>query len=190
MSEEADFQRRMQRIETLVHEIESVADPRVQSCAVELVSLLMELHGAGLARMLELLSADEGGGAAADAPAICRRSAGCSLLLLYGLHPVDLETRVQQALDKVRPLLKSHGGNVDLLGIDDGVVRLRLEGSCHGCPSSAQTLRNAIESAIDEFAPDVVELKVEGVAVSTRHRSRVLFAAGATRVSDRHVRSA
>ena len=88
-----------------------------------------------------------------------------SLLLLYGLHPVDLETRVHQALDKVRPLLKSHGGNVDLLGIADGVVRLQLQGSCHGCPSSAQTLHNAIEAAIDEFAPDVVELKVEGVAV-------------------------
>ncbi len=88
-----------------------------------------------------------------------------SLLLLYGLHPVDLETRVHQALEKVRPLLKSHGGNVDLLGIDDGVVRLKLQGSCHGCPSSAQTLHNAIEEAIYEFAPDVAELKVEGVAV-------------------------
>jgi Fe-S cluster biogenesis protein NfuA len=166
MSQEAgDFQRRMQRIESLVHEIESVADPRVQSRAVELVSLLMELHGAGLARMLELLAQE--GAIAASAPGqFAADPLVGSLLLLYGLHPVDLKTRVHQALDKVRPLLKSHGGNVELLDMADGVVRLRLQGSCHGCPSSAQTLKNAIEAAIDEFAPDIVELKVEGVAVA------------------------
>ncbi len=166
MSQDADFQRRMQRIEALVHEIESVADPRIQSRAVELVSLLMELHGAGIARMLELLS--ETGASAATAPQqFAADPLVSSLLLLYGLHPVDLETRVQAALAKVRPLLKSHGGNVDLLGIDDGLVRLRLTGSCHGCPSSTQTLHNAIEAAIYEFAPDVAELKVEGVAVAS-----------------------
>lgn len=67
-----------------------------------------------------------------------------------------------QALDKVRPMLHSHGGNVELLSIDDGVVRLRLQGSCHGCPSSAMTLKNSIEEAIYEFAPDIAELHVEG----------------------------
>ena len=70
------------------------------------------------------------------------------LLLLHGLHPLDLEARVRQALDKVRPYLRSHGGNVELLGVDEGVVRLRLEGSCHGCPSSAATMRQTIEEAI------------------------------------------
>ena len=75
MAEEADFQRRMQRIEALVHEIESVADPRIQSRAVELVSLLMELHGAGIARMLELLSDDRDYRCLGPA-AVCRRSAG------------------------------------------------------------------------------------------------------------------
>lgn len=166
MSQEADFQRRMRRIEALVHEIESVADPRIQSRAVELVSLLMELHGAGIARMLELLS-DTRATATSAPQQFAADPLVSSLLLLYGLHPVDLETRVHQALDKVRPLLKSHGGNVNLIGIDDGVVRLQLTGSCHGCPSSTQTLHGAIEAAIYEFAPDVAELKVEGVAVAT-----------------------
>ena len=87
-----------------------------------------------------------------------------SLLLLYGLHPLDLEARVQQALEKVRPLLRSHGGNVELLGIADGVVRLRMLGSCHGCPSSAMTLKNAIEEAIYAAAPDATAIEVEGVA--------------------------
>ena len=59
------------------------------------------------------------------------------------------------ALDEVRPYLASHGGDVELLGVEDGVVRLRLEGSCNGCPSSAMTLKLAIEEAIARAAPDV-----------------------------------
>ncbi len=85
------------------------------------------------------------------------------LLMLHDLHPVDLSTRVEQALEKVRPLLRSHGGDVALTGMEDGVVSLKLEGSCHGCPSSTQTLRNAIEEAMYEFAPDITRLEVSGV---------------------------
>jgi Fe-S cluster biogenesis protein NfuA len=69
---------------------------------------------------------------------------------------------VSQALDKARPLLKSHGGNVELINLDGGVVRLRLQGSCHGCPSSSATLKNAIEEAIYSLAPDVNGIEVEG----------------------------
>jgi len=86
-----------------------------------------------------------------------------SLLLLYGLHPVDLETRVRGALEKTRPYLRSHGGNVELVDVDEsGAVRLRLQGSCHGCPSSAMTLKLAIEQAIHDAAPDVTSISVEG----------------------------
>jgi Fe-S cluster biogenesis protein NfuA/nitrite reductase/ring-hydroxylating ferredoxin subunit len=83
------------------------------------------------------------------------------LLLLYGLHPVDLTTRVQQALEKTRPYLKSHGGNVELVRVEDGEVHLRMKGSCHGCPSSAITLKLAIEQAIHEAAPDVTAIVVD-----------------------------
>jgi Fe-S cluster biogenesis protein NfuA/nitrite reductase/ring-hydroxylating ferredoxin subunit len=83
--------------------------------------------------------------------------------MLYGLHPVDFSTRVLGALEKVRPYLQSHGGNVELMGVDDGVVRLQMQGSCHGCPSSAMTLKLAIEEAIYDAAPDVVEIAVDGV---------------------------
>ena len=86
-----------------------------------------------------------------------------SLLLLYDLHPVDTETRVLAALEQVRPFLKSHGGNVEFLGLVDGVVHLRLEGHCHGCPSSTFTLRMRIEKEIYEAAPDVAGIEVEGV---------------------------
>ena len=90
-----------------------------------------------------------------------------SLLMLHGLHPLDLETRVQQALDSVRPFLRSHGGEVELVGITDGVVRLRMKGSCQGCPSSSETLRNRIEEAIVAAAPDATGIAVEGVAEPT-----------------------
>ncbi|MBI1762492.1 MAG: NifU family protein [Acidobacteria bacterium] len=165
-----DFQQRLQKIEQLVQTIESAADPRVRASAVELMQALMELHGAGIERMLEIVF-EAGGGEIIDRLADDELAA--SLLLLYGLHPLDLETRVLQALDKVRPYLRSHGGNVELIGIADAVVRLRLQGSCNGCASSALTLKLAIEEAIYEAAPDVTGLEVEGVVGDTPRSSLV-----------------
>ncbi|MEA2155332.1 MAG: hypothetical protein QOE11_1472, partial [Solirubrobacteraceae bacterium] len=86
-----------------------------------------------------------------------------SLLLIHGLYPVSLEERVVQALDSMRPYMATHGGTVELLGVEDGVARLRLGGSCKGCPSSAATLEFAIKEAIDIAAPDLLGLEVEGV---------------------------
>jgi Fe-S cluster biogenesis protein NfuA len=62
----------------------------------------------------------------------------------------------------VRPYLEQHGGDVELLGIDDGVARLRLQGTCNGCPSSTATLKHAIEDAIQRAAPDIEEIEAEG----------------------------
>ena len=87
-----------------------------------------------------------------------------SLLVLHDLHPDDVTTRVQAALDRVRPYLGSHAGGVTLVGVgEDGVARLQLEGSCDGCPSSAVTVRDAIEDTLLGAAPDVVSVEVEGV---------------------------
>jgi Fe-S cluster biogenesis protein NfuA len=77
------------------------------------------------------------------------------------LHPLDVVARVRHALDDVRPFLRAHGGNVMLLGIADGIVRLRLEGSCHSCPSSTVTMKQTIEAAIFGKAPDVTAVEVE-----------------------------
>ncbi|HEV2914839.1 MAG TPA: NifU family protein [Pyrinomonadaceae bacterium] len=158
-----EFQQRVQRVEELLREIETVADPDTRAKAVELVQSLMDFHGAGLERLMELVAeAGEPGYAIFDD--FARDGLVGSLLLLYGLHPLDLETRVVQALGKVRPYLGSHGGDVELLSIEEGgVVRLRMQGSCHGCPSSAMTLKLAIEEAIYEAAPDVTAIEVEGV---------------------------
>ncbi len=137
--------------------------PGAQAHTREIVQAILEMHGAGLERMLDQLAAGgEPGAGILDACA--RDEVVAGLLLLHGLHPMDLESRVLQALEQVRPALRSHGGNVELLGVTDGVVRLRLLGSCHGCPSSTVTMKQTIEEAILAKAPDAIAIEVEGVA--------------------------
>jgi Fe-S cluster biogenesis protein NfuA len=150
------------RVEVLLGELRSVAEPAVQHKAEEVVRLLMEFYGAGLERMVEIIAADE------RSDDLAAQLAGdqlvASVLLLHGLHPVPVEVRIQQALDKVRPYLGSHAGGVEFVGVDeDGVCHLRLEGSCDGCPSSTVTVKLAIERAIEEAAPDLTRIDVEGV---------------------------
>ncbi len=162
-----EIQWRLQRIEELVHTLEMSADSGVRSSALELMRSLMELHGAGIERMLEI-AFDSG----PPGREIIDRFGGdelvARLLLLYDLHPLDMEARTLRALEDVRPHLRSHGGNVELLGVVDGVIRLRLQGNCHGCPSSAETLRQLIEQAIYEAAPDVRGIEVEDLATGAR----------------------
>ena len=157
-----ESQQLIQRIDELVRKMEMMADPDARASAVELMQSLMELHGAGIDRMMEI-TAQAGMAGQAVIDGFARDELVSGLLLLYGLHPVALETRVMGALDKVRPYLHSHGGNVEVLGIEDGVVRLRLQGSCKSCPSSSMTLKLAIEEAIYEAAPDVSAIEAEGV---------------------------
>jgi Fe-S cluster biogenesis protein NfuA len=155
-----EIQQQLQRIEELVRELESSADSGVCTSALELVRSLMELHGAGIERMLDL-AFDAGAPGRELIEGFAGDALVAQLLLLYDLHPHDLETRAHRALDEVRPYLSSHGGDVELLGVLDGVIRLRLRGSCQGCPSSAQTLRHLIEQAIYEAAPDARAIEVE-----------------------------
>jgi Fe-S cluster biogenesis protein NfuA/nitrite reductase/ring-hydroxylating ferredoxin subunit len=169
MAPDKKTQNRMQRIEELVQQIESVADPELRGAALELVQALMELHGEGLNRMLEVVSENPSGQTIIDQLGQDEIAGG--LLILYGLHPLDLDTRINAALEKVRPYLKSHGGNVALVSNEEGRVRLRLEGSCNGCASSAVTMKLAIEEAIYEFAPDLTALVVEGVVEEKQNRS-------------------
>jgi Fe-S cluster biogenesis protein NfuA len=152
----------MEKIEGLIGKIETLPDPEARASAVALVQALMEFHGAGLERLMEIIAESGEGGYAIFDRFAADDQVG-SLLLLYGLHPLSLEARVLQALEKVRPYLDSHGGNVELLGTIDGVVRLRMQGSCKSCPSSSLTLKLAIEEAIYAAAPDVVTIEAEGV---------------------------
>lgn len=152
----------IQKIERLVSQIEQIAAPDTRALAVELVQAMMEYHGRGLERMLEIIAAEgETGYALIDELGGDELTA--SLLLLYGQHPQPLEARVKKGLDQARPILQTHDGDMELVGIRDGVLYLRLEGTCDGCPSSAQTLKNAIEEAVYQNAPDLADIVVENL---------------------------
>jgi Fe-S cluster biogenesis protein NfuA/nitrite reductase/ring-hydroxylating ferredoxin subunit len=153
------------RIEELSEELETIQDPRGRAVAEELMAATLELHGSALARVMELVD-EAGPAAAALRDALVEDGVVASLLLVHGLYPVDLETRVLEALDQVRPYMESHGGDVELLGLEDGVARLRLRGSCDGCPASSATLELAIKKALLEAAPDLDGLEVEGAEAS------------------------
>ena len=85
------------------------------------------------------------------------------MFLLHGLHPIDIETRVARALVEARPYFKSHGCNVELVKIENGVAFVRLEGSDNGRHTSTITLQQTIEEAIYNAAPDLDGLQVEGI---------------------------
>ena len=156
------LQERVARMETLLEEIETLPDRNARSKAAEVVGVLLDLYGEGLARMMEVVA--EGDERERTFDAFAEDELVSHLLLLHGLHPLDLKTRVIMALEEVRPYLQSHGGNVELLGVKEGVARLRMQGSCSGCPSSTVTLRLAIEEAIQKTAPDLEGIEAEGVA--------------------------
>jgi Fe-S cluster biogenesis protein NfuA/nitrite reductase/ring-hydroxylating ferredoxin subunit len=156
------LQERVARMETLLGEIETLPDQNARSKAAEVVGVLLDLYGEGLARMMEVVAEGEERERTFDA--FAEDELVSHLLLLHGLHPLDLQTRVVMALEEVRPYLQSHGGNVELLGVEEGVARLRMQGSCSGCPSSTVTLRLAIEEAIQKTAPDLERIEAEGVA--------------------------
>ena len=158
----SQFQRQLARMEELIHALDDAADSPMSRQARELVQTLLAMHAEGFERVLDLIHDSQLQGQQlidhlADDPLVA------NLLILHGLHPLDLETRVRYALESVKPRLGLHGGDVDLLGVTpEGVVKLRLGGNCHGCPSSRITLKTSIEEAIYAAAPDVTALEVEG----------------------------
>jgi Fe-S cluster biogenesis protein NfuA len=147
------------RIEQALEELYATADPRTLNLAEEILRLVSELYGGGLARTVSLVEEH----APALMAALVEDDLVASLLLVQGLHPESLDSRVEGALVSVRPFLAQHGGDVELLGIDDaaGAVKVRLLGSCDGCPSSASTLQGAVEVAIVDAAPEINRIVVE-----------------------------
>lgn len=149
---------RIAQVEGLLEQLEALPDD-ARETATEAMRALLDLYGDGLGRIVDVLAERDDG---TLAEALADDELVANLLLLHGLHPVDVEERVRGALEGVLPYLESHGGNVQMLGVEDGVVHLRLEGSCSGCPSSSMTLKLAIEDAIFKAAPDVEEVRAEG----------------------------
>lgn len=169
-----EFTRRSDRIEELVTRIESTGDPALRAVAQELLQAVIELHGVALERIMDSVAELPQG---EDA---IRRMAEDSLvsgvLSLHGIHPVPLELRVTAALEKTKPYLNSHGGNVELTSIENDTVHLHLQGTCGSCNSSAETLKGAVESAIYEAAPEIARVVSDNVSAPPSSRLVILQA--------------
>lgn len=146
-------ERRVRRIEDLVRRLENIADPESREIAEQLMQAVLDLHGAGLEKMMDLTFES---GAAGEA--LIRRFANdslvSSLLVLHGFHPDDLETRVRQVLAKAP-------GHVELLSVLDGVVHVRLSsGGCGSAEPEEESLKVMLRGSI----PDVTEIVVHHTA--------------------------
>ena len=134
-----DFDRALAELDTLVATLERDGDER----ALELLQLIDAIHRPAL----ELIARGE-----------LEHPTARALLTMYDLAPVDDRIQVEEALDQVRPYIESHGGAVELLDVEEGVVHLRLSGACVGCAGSAMTLRRGIEEVLREHYAGFQEL--------------------------------
>lgn len=157
--EDREVRQLVAQVNSLLNKVESLEDGEAKTIALETIQILFELYGEALARIIH-----QGvqGNATKLFDAFKQDELISHLLLMHDLHPDSVETRVQQALDEVRPYMESHGGNVELLGIEAGVAYLRLVGSCHGCAASSTTMKLAVEKAVHKFAPDLLAIEADG----------------------------
>ncbi|MGA7753266.1 MAG: hypothetical protein WCB05_10550 [Candidatus Sulfotelmatobacter sp.] len=162
MVDDRDFQKRVQKIGELVHDLETIADPAARGSAKELVQLLMDLHGAGLERLLEVVfQAGEPGARIIDD--LGRDPLVSSLLILYGLHPEELPARVENKLHQIQSKLHEMGAEASLVAADGGDIRVRISVEGHACGSTGRTAQAIVEEAVYEVAPDLKSLVVEGL---------------------------
>ncbi len=160
MAQDTAIQKQMQRIGEIVEHLEANADPSTRAMAKELLESIMALHGTALERMLEL-AANAGEAGETIIRKCGRDELVSSVLLLYGLHPENLRSRVMHALEKSRTSLQSHSANAELVSIgDDGTITVRLEVKSSGCGSSAASVKAALEAAIQDAAPDATSIVV------------------------------
>ena len=161
-----EFRLQTERVEKLAARLESAGDPEIRATALDLVQSVVELHGAALQRLIDSLTRTPAGQQALSEA--LENDLVSSMLLLHNLHPDDLRTRVLRGIENARPYLKSHGGDVELAAVRDGIVHLRLHGTCGSCPSSSITLKNAVEDALFEVAPDIVEIVSENASTTAQ----------------------
>jgi len=160
-------------VEALTRQVEVLLDRFEESRALadELTRTLVTLYGEGLARILETARAGAG---TQLIEKLCDDPFVASLLLIHDLHPLPLDLRLERALESVRPYLRSHGGDVTISSVKEGIVVLRLEGTCDGCTASAQILKRSIEQAILQGAPEILEVRANGAVSDSELLPKVL----------------
>jgi Fe-S cluster biogenesis protein NfuA len=153
----------LRRLEELIGVLEAHPEATASEAARELISIILSLHGIGLAKLMAILTKAEGG--TATIARLVEDDQVRAILLLHGLHPDDLETRVSRAIDRLRPHLGVHGLRIEILEIARGVVQLHLNAS-DGIAVKASTLLTLpgeIEDAIVAAAPDVEKIVIGGL---------------------------
>jgi Fe-S cluster biogenesis protein NfuA len=160
--ERREFMRRSDRIEELVDRLESAGDPAIRAVAQELLQAVIELHGIALERVLDVVGDVPSGDAALARIASDDLVSG--VLSLHGIHPVAMEARVSAAIEKVKPYLRSHGGDVELASVEGDTIHVRLQGTCGSCSSSSETMKSHVEEAIFDAAPEVQHVVAESMS--------------------------
>ena len=171
MSGERAVAAQQRRIDELIAALEALDDPHARDTAKELLRVVLDLHMNGLARLMEIVSA---AGAMDNAMVEAfERDAGVSaLLLLHGLHPQDLATRVSRAVEKMRPLLGVQGIQIELLDAAEEAVRVRVSGRLQGKHNTVGELQQEIESAMFEAAPEAMRVEIVGLPDVNVHELR------------------
>lgn len=144
-------------VEQLTARVETLLRAANSPAADELMQTLVTLYGEGLRRVLDAIRELPDGAQAIET--LCADPFVASLLIAHDLHPIPLAERIERALDKSRPYIHSHGGKVELVSIEDGIVELRMSGTCDGCPASSATMKLNIEREIRELAPEILEVR-------------------------------
>jgi Fe-S cluster biogenesis protein NfuA len=150
------------KLQQLIQQVGELRDPVGRALIHECLHSLLDYYGNGLAQVLQIARGCGPAGELVlerlvDDPLVR------GLLLIHGLHPVDLPTRLNLAIEKVRPYMHSHGGNVELLSLQNDFATFRLQGSCKTCPSSSITMELALRRVLEEDCPDLAGFAVEGV---------------------------
>lgn len=157
--EERDIGEAFVRMGELVDELQSHADPDVREKVFELLDWVDAFHREAVVRIFHIVP-EEGLSALREDPVVAH------LLETYVEaeegEPEDLEGMLEEALEEIRPYVHSHGGEMEVVGVSNGVVTLRLMGSCHGCPASNQTLTQGVETILREKWPGFRGIEVEG----------------------------
>ena len=161
MANDGEFHEQVRQLGRLVAQFEQLPDSAAKTAGKELLQLLMDVHGRGLERAIEIVF-DAGNFAPGIIDKLGQDPIVGNLLLLYSLHPDELETRVNKAVERMRPRLRKLSCTVELERVQESSVRVRLTTSGHNCGSSAGDLRSIVENGMYEFAPDVTSLEIVG----------------------------
>lgn len=156
--EDRDVEALAEALDDAMAALAELTDPSAQRVAGAVRSAMDDVHRAALVHVVRRLREDPRGKELlfemVDEPVVRM------VLLMHGIIRPDPMTLARQALDQVRPQLQSHGGDVELVRIEDGTAFVRLSGACNGCSMSAVTMRNGVEQALTAQVPGIVGVEV------------------------------